>query len=178
MTSSDVWFSLLSNGSMASFLARWGVDRWVGTAIAVFSSAAFITWARRRQSERLLKDPVIWVALALLLLPLSWVSYDIVLIVGLVGGMWSPVREHRTINLSIWGVWIGMSIAMLLSGGLAPDQAVDMGVPTFAVRVILIFAWAVAAIGWNGSPWRPDDHARLNESGADREGFSPSRALS
>jgi len=86
----DVWFSLLSNGSMAAFLARWGVDWWVGTAIAVLSSAALITWARGRQSGRLLEDPVIWLALALLLLPLSWVSYDVVLIAGLVGGLWSP----------------------------------------------------------------------------------------
>ena len=81
------------------------------------------------------------------------------------------MREHRTLNLSIWGVWIGMSIAMLVSRGLAPDQAVDMGVPTFAVRVILVFAWAVAAVGWSGSP------CRLDESGADREVFSPSRAM-
>jgi len=174
---SEVWFSLLSNGSMAAFLARWGVNRWVGTTIALVLSVTFIAWANRKQRNRLLRDPVIWLALSLLLLPVSWVSYDIVLVSGLVMGLWSQLREHRTVNVGIWGLWIGMSLAYLFLD-LEPDQALDMGVPTFMVRVLVILAWATGAIGWSGSPWLSDDHDRLDGSRLNRHGFSQSTAMS
>jgi hypothetical protein len=145
---SEVWFSLLANGSAAAVLARSGVSRVAAEAVALTAAVVVSIYAVRRSRDRTMADPTIWLVLALLALPLSWVSYDLVLIGALIQGVISQEVDRRLVNLGIWGLWIGMSLALWLGRQLEADQVIDMGPLTLLVRVLILAAWFVGTIAW------------------------------
>jgi hypothetical protein len=145
---SEVWFSLLANGSVAAVLSRSGIDRVVAEAVALSMGAVVAIHAFRRRRDKTMADPTIWLVLALLVLPLSWVSYDLVLIAALIMGVTAQEPNRRLVNIGIWGLWIGMSLALLLGRQLESDQVIDMGPLTLLVRLLIVAAWFLGTIEW------------------------------
>jgi len=145
---SEVWFPLLSNGSLAAMMARPGVGQWTAQLVALMFGTGVLVLAVRKRREQALADPTPWLVVALMVLPLSWISYDVVLVVALAGGLWSTVRTARLSTLLIWGIWIGMTAALLMGSQLGPDSLVDMGPATAVARIAVLIAWWSGAIGW------------------------------
>jgi alpha-1,2-mannosyltransferase len=146
---SEVWFSLLANGSIAGVMARSGLSRVGAEVVALAVGVVVSVYAVHRHRDRTMADPTIWLALALLVLPLSWVSYDLALIAALIQGVVTREPTRRLVNLGIWGLWIGMSLALLLGRQLESDHVIDMGPLTLLVRLLIVAAWFVGTIEWS-----------------------------
>ena len=147
----DVWFSMLSNGSTAAMLARLGVDQKSAGVIAVVAALVVGTLAMRSQAPRVLRDPTPWLVLGLLCMPVSWVSYDIVLVPAVLTAFAHQSGKSRYSAVLVLSVWIGVSIAFI--AGSAPGTVIDSGLPAFATRLAILVGWFVAGISLQ---WRSE----------------------
>jgi hypothetical protein len=141
--SGEVWFSLPPNGSVAAVISAVGIDMWTSVAIASMLGIGLLILAVAGWRQRALADPMPWLLVALLAIPVSWVSYDLVLVAGLFGAFWHSERTPRLTAISTWGIWIGMSLAFFTSNIFVPGQSIDMGLPTVLVRLFLFGAWCL-----------------------------------
>jgi hypothetical protein len=141
--SGEVWFSLPPNGSVAAVISALGLDMWTSVAIASMLGIGLLILAVAGWRQRALADPLPWLLVALLTLPVSWVSYDLVLVAGLFGAFWHSERAQRLTAISSWGIWIGMSLAFFSSNMFLPGQSIDMGLPTVLMRLFLFGAWCL-----------------------------------
>ena len=156
-----VWFSMLSNGSTATMLARLGVDQMSAGVFAVVAALVVGTLAMRSQAPRVLRDPTPWLVLGLLCMPVSWVSYDIVLVPAVLAASAHQSGKSRYSAVLVLSVWIGVSIAFM--AGSAPGTVIDSGLPAFATRLAILVGWFVAGISLE---WRSELRASADAYGA------------
>ncbi len=142
----DVWFPMSSNGSTAAMLARFGLDRVSAQLIAIVLTIGVAMLALRLRRARVLRDPTPWLVLGVLCLPVSWISYDIVLVSAVVAAFALTITKSRYSAVVVLSVWIGVTIAYLV--GSAPGTVVDTGMAAFATRVVILMGWFMAGITW------------------------------
>lgn len=164
----NVWFRLLSNGSLAAGIARFGLDRTPATVLGFVLVLALLAMARRRQGMSWTDDPTMWLGLGLLALPVGWISYDIVLIPALVAAIWSDRRSDRTFALGIWGAWVGVSLGLALVWLWRPGEVLDMGLSTMVLRLLIVLGCVYRIIGSSpeSSPeqipgWKPPAETKV-----------------
>lgn len=109
-----MWFRMISNGSMSKGLATLGMPAWEAQLVTSLFALAVVAVAVRYRRERLYTDPTLWLTLGLVVLPISWISYDVVLLPALILGLSSLRSPQRSIS---WAVWLygSASVPLLLS---------------------------------------------------------------
>ncbi len=80
---STTWVGMGPNGSLVTALFRIGVDALFSQAIAIAVLGFFLTAAVLTRKEKVINDPLPWIISGLLLVPLSWLSYDMILMPAL-----------------------------------------------------------------------------------------------
>ena len=156
-----MWFRMISNGSLSEGLVSRGAPIWAGHLAAILFASAVVALAIRFRRERLYADPTLWLTLGLVVLPISWISYDIVLLPALVNSL-SPSRSsRRAVSLAVWAIWIGISAAFAYQ--LLDDRLVATGDLTLVARLLVILGWGIGATAWD---WRTSRLATLVAGGA------------
>lgn len=143
------WLTLGSNASVVRHLADLGVSVPAAQVITLASALGFVWLLRRRVSSW--TSPFVWIALGLLVTPLSWISYGIVLYPAVIMMLDGPDPDVRYVG---W-LAVGLSVIPVLA---YPVAIVSMGSTELAVRVLVVIVclWKPGVFApWSiGSPNR------------------------
>jgi hypothetical protein len=130
LTSSlDSFGSLTPNGSLVHFLGILGASSRTSIALAVILTVILVTATWRTRST--LTGPWLWLLLGLLLIPLSWASYDIVLVPMVLTYAVSTVPEHRYVATAVALLWVIATFFVLF-------LLIDTGFVAFVARTALL----------------------------------------
>jgi hypothetical protein len=136
-SASDTFLRLGANGSLVRFLAQLGLSTgWaVLLTMAVVAAVTGVLWARGksfRPSNRFWA----WVLIGLLVIPLSWISYDIVLYPLI--GAWaiSHSARHRGVGTVVLALWVMVGLIHVFVD-------VDLGWAALVLRILILLveAW-------------------------------------
>jgi hypothetical protein len=129
---SETFLGLIGNGSMVRFVVGLGFSIGVASLLAAIMIGVLgvLLWLRGtdlRDETRMWG----WVLLGLLIIPLSWISYDVVLY-PLVGALAvSEIGVHRKVGLGVGAAWLGVSLLFLFA-------SVDLGAVALVIRLLLL----------------------------------------
>lgn len=123
-----LWQWLYSNGSAFRVLGEAGISDWGVLAIALGSLLAGTLLMSRRK----VSTPFGWLALALLFIPLSWVSYDVVLIPAALLLVTSSSRTGKTFGIFLMALWLAPIVT--------PWAATWSGSLSMIARLVVVIA--------------------------------------
>ncbi len=129
MLATGTWLELVANGSVVRQLVGFGLSTTAAAVIAIGVAVAVgFVYRRRFQTQ-----PFFWLILSLLVLPLSWVSYDIVLYPVVLQMLHSSDDRLRLLGWLSVGLW-------LIPVAAYPFAVVSIGAFGLAVRLLLLGA--------------------------------------
>jgi hypothetical protein len=91
--------------------------------------------------SRALADPLPWIVISLLAIPLSWISYDVILLAALGSLLLSDDKRARIVGMAGWALWIAPTLAYSF-------VVVESGAVSLAVRMFLLVAWWMSLLTW------------------------------
>lgn len=139
---SALWQGLYSNGSVLRILDLLGVTG--TTALATATAFLLVCGFLLTRDMSTSSSPFAWLALALLVLPLSWASYDLVLLPAIASTLVSEFRSDRVTGLVVLLLWLGPV--------LLPPLMDQSGSFSFVVRALIVCA-AIAGSRFSFPEW-------------------------
>lgn len=137
-----LWLDLAANGSLVRLLAAFGLEPIVAQIAAIAVVGALLVYGHRRRPGELLADPLPWLIAALLMVPLSWVGYDLVLVPAVIVMTRARKPSARRSAGVIWALWVAPVVAL-------PFQVVEVGFTALSARVLLMVAWVAGWLLWD-----------------------------
>jgi hypothetical protein len=139
---SATWTGLLSNGSLVKVAIESGLDPLVAQGAVLVALFGVMILMVAVQRSRALSDPLPWLIIALLAIPLSWISYDVVLLPALAALLIANTPRGRLIGMAGWALWVAPTLAYSFA-------IIESGVSSLAVRVLLLAAWWLSLMKWH-----------------------------
>ena len=124
--------------------------RLASQAIAIAVLGFFLTAAVMTRKEKGHQCPLPWIISGLLLVPLSWLSYDVILMPALACLLLAKDLRPRLLGMTGWSLWVTPTL-------LYAFVFVDLGTLSVVVRVLLLVVWWLGWLTWTdkglGSTW-------------------------
>ena len=146
---SRIWVDMPGNASAMTLLVKAGMDARAGLGAIALLTTLVLFFLTTRFRERSSLDPLPWLVIGLLVIPISWSHYDVILLPVAVTLL---VSRHRAVlGYALPAVWLVISVALFFN-----DLATG---PWFlAARVLLLLAWARTLLQATNDPqgfaWR------------------------
>ena len=124
---SALWRGLFTNGSLFRIMDLADIGQTISmvVSLAVFGVGAIVLLGERRFAT-----PFGWLALALLVAPLTWMSYDLVLVPGVVVLVGSRYRFAKSVGILVLILW--------LTPILLPWLSVSSGLLSLVSRLLVL----------------------------------------
>lgn len=136
------WIDLIGNGSGARLLADVGLDATTAIALLGFAGTLYLTLLYRRRGRLVLRDPMPWLLVALVVLPISWISYDLVILGAVIVMLVANRSTPRYLGFAVAGTWVTLVVGSVLG-------IVDFGYWGLAVRAVLLGAAWFGLVTWD-----------------------------
>ncbi|HSJ71695.1 MAG TPA: glycosyltransferase 87 family protein [Acidimicrobiia bacterium] len=138
---SVTWTGLLANGSLVKAAVEAGLHHGVAQIVVLVVLGALSGVLVKVHRSRALADPLPWIVTSLLAIPLSWISYDVILLPALGSLLLSDDKRARILGMAGWALWIAPTLAYAF-------VIVESGVVSLAVRMFLLVAWWMSLLTW------------------------------
>ncbi len=138
---SVTWVDLPTNGSLVTVVMGLGMSPGTAQAFVGVVLILFLALAVKLRKEQALADPLPWVTAALLLIPLSWASYDLVIMPAAAALLLARAVRPRLTGMTVWAFWIVP--AFLLS-----SVYLQLGAFSAAGRLVILGVWWVGWLTW------------------------------
>lgn len=145
----DTWVMWPPNAGLLPFLLRLGLPSGAAYGLVVIAVLVVVGLLSTKLRDRSADDPLPWVTVGLLAIPLSWVHYDLVLIPAVLALLVGrPVRQ-RVLTSAVLLLWLVPSVMLFF-------ESVYPGPWFFVARLLLLIMWVVALVEWEeglGPKW-------------------------
>lgn len=135
------WMNLETNGSLVDGLVELGMGIGLAQFLVVVGLTVVLTLAYRHRRETILNDPLPWLVVALMTIPLSWISYDFVLIPAMGAMLQSPSVRVQMAGVFGWALWIIPAVLYQITW-------FELGAFSLAARMLLLGAWWLGWLTW------------------------------